>query len=89
MTFQDACKKLDIEDYADRIWRSNSYGELSHLSYYIQLAESDEDLSWFRPLFLECVSFVHRTWKRPESVYQHMDKMIPDLIKVVTQPQPV
>ena len=56
MTFNEALKKLNIEYYGERIWKSNSHGELFHLDQYIQLADYIlvEDTSWFREWF-ECV----------------------------------
>lgn len=35
MTFQEALKILDIEDYRERILNSNSNGKLFHLQQYI------------------------------------------------------
>ena len=55
MTFTEALKVLGIEDYAERIWKCNSHGELFHIEQYIQLVEEVlydvEDKSWFRPWF--------------------------------------
>ena len=39
MEFKEALEKLGIEDYADRIFKSNSHGELFHLQQYIKLAK--------------------------------------------------
>ena len=49
MNFNEALKILGIEDYAERIFNSNSQGELFHLQQYFQLAELlKQDASWFR-----------------------------------------
>ena len=39
MTFEEALKILDIEDYKKQIFESNSKGELFHLMDYVFLAE--------------------------------------------------
>lgn len=84
MTFNEALKRLNIEDFRSRIWNSNSHGELMHLLDYIQIASMGGDLSWFRPVFLFCVEFAEKTWKRPESCFQHM----PALISSALAPEP-
>jgi hypothetical protein len=77
MTFQEALKKLNIEDYADRIWNSNSHGELFFIQDYINMATSFKgDMAWFRPLFRICVYFAEQSWKRPESCFQHMPRLM-------------
>lgn len=78
MTISEALKKLNIEDYGERIFNSNSHGELFHLTDYILLAEGLEDTSWFRESFIAAVAFAEKHWKRPESVFQHIPKMIED-----------
>lgn len=72
MSFQDALKKLNIEDYGERIYNSNSRGELFHISDYIFFAQSFDDTSWFREWFVKVVEMAERDWKRPESVFQHI-----------------
>jgi hypothetical protein len=76
MTFQEALKILGIEDYAERIFKSNSRGELFHLYQYGVLAKAIQDnyesTDWFRPWFENVVDVLSREWKRPESVYQHI-----------------
>ena len=49
MNFTEALQKLGIEEYAERIFASNSHGELMHLEQYIDIAETfkDQDSSWF------------------------------------------
>lgn len=78
--FDDALKKLGIEDFRSQIWHSNSRGEMFHLGDYVVLASMP---CWnaenFRPLFLYIVDWTKEHWKRPESCYQHM----PTLIKYV------
>lgn len=76
MTFQDALKKLDIEDYGEQIFNSNSHGELFHLGQYIRIAEQikNED-GWFREWFIAIVELAK---SRPDSkaVFQHIEKML-------------
>jgi hypothetical protein len=76
MTYDEALKKLNIEDYAERIFNSNSHGELFHLGDYITIAEAldDEDASTFREWFAETVKFAEQNWQRPESIFQHIPK---------------
>ena len=73
--FKKALKRLNIEDYYSRIFNSSSHGELFHLGDYIMLAEMDE-ASWFREWFERVVSFAEKKWKRPESVFQHIPKIL-------------
>jgi hypothetical protein len=77
VTFQEALKKLNIEDYGERIFNSNSHGELFHLYDYIVIAEAiGDDASWFRPWFIEIVELVEKTWARPESIFQHIPRAL-------------
>jgi hypothetical protein len=78
MTFQGALKRLDIEDYAERIWNSNSRGELFFIQDYIDMASLQGSVSWFRPLFLVCVKFAENNWTRPESCFQHIPELMVD-----------
>ena len=77
MTFKEALKILDIEEYEERIFHSNSHGELFHLLDYIIMAkiyQKMEDKTWFRPWFIGLVKYAEEHWKRPESVFQHIIK---------------
>jgi len=81
MTFREVFDSLGIGDFPERIFNSNSHGELFHLHDYVQLlkwAEADGGklLPHFREMFLACVDFAEKNWSRPESVFQHMPKMI-------------
>jgi len=78
MNFKDALKKLGIEEYSERIFNSNSHGELFHLNDYILLAEKlDGDLLYkFPETFKGIVEFAEKEWKRPESVFQHILKIL-------------
>ncbi len=76
MNFQDALKKLGIEEYAERIFKSNSHGELFHLDQYIVLAKMGGDLSWFAPWFESLVQWAENNWERPESIFQHMGQIL-------------
>ena len=75
-------KKLNIEDYADKIFKSNSHGELSHLEDYIIIAEyfNEETVKQFRNWFVKVVEEAEQKWKRPESIYQHILKIIIDSV---------
>jgi hypothetical protein len=76
MTFDQALKKLNIEDYKERIFNSNSHGELFHIQDYIFMAENilPENEKYFRFYFEKIVKWAEETWNRPESIYQHMLK---------------
>ena len=85
MTFKQALKKLNIEDYGERIWHSNSHGELMHIWDYISMAQNIEgDAKWFRPLFEMCVKWTAENWSRPESCYQHMPRLMSDFAKALS-----
>ena len=76
MSFKEALKKLNIEDYGERIFNSNSHGELMHLMDYIMLAQAIPDPSWFREWFIKVVEMAEKEWSRPESVFQHTPKIL-------------
>lgn len=61
MTFKEALKKLNIEDYDERIWNSNSHGELFYIWDYILLAETVKDPSIFREQFEDIVKGAEKT----------------------------
>jgi hypothetical protein len=84
MNFKDAIKKLNIEDYGERIFNSNSRGELFHLKDYILIAETIEDTSWFREWFIAIVKEAEEKWERPESIFQHILKLLTEEIRVIT-----
>lgn len=67
---------MNIEDYGERIFNSNSHGELFHLMDYIMLAQSLPDTSWFREWFVSVVEQAEQKWERPESVFQHITKIL-------------
>ena len=75
MNFKTALKKLNIEDYGERIFNSNSHGELFHLMDYAVIAQIGE-LDWFRGWFEIVVEFAENNWERPESVFQHIPKFL-------------
>lgn len=81
MNFQEALKKLNIEDYGERIFNSSSTGELFFLSDYIFFAKTFDDTSWFREWFVAVVEMAERDWKRPESVFQHIVKIFMETVK--------
>lgn len=77
MTFDEALKILNIEDYKERIWNSNSHGELFHILDYMTIAEAIiDDPKWFREWFEHVVKAANDSWERPESVYQHIIKIL-------------
>ena len=79
VTFQDVLKSLGIEDYAKRIFNSNSNGELFHLQQYFYIDELLKgNSSWFREWFENVVKWAEKNWERPESVFQHISKILTD-----------
>lgn len=89
MDFNKAIKILGIEDYAERIFKSNSHGELFHLEQYAHLAkifqEEKEDFSWFRGWFEGVVKYAEENWERPESVFQHILKILHEHLNPLNQ----
>lgn len=71
---------LGIPEYEERIFNSNSRGELFYLLYYSYAAADVEagkvTQEEFKTAFKKAVAFAEENWERPESVFQHMDKMI-------------
>ncbi len=78
MTFKEALKHLNIEEYGERIFNSSSHGDLQHLSDYIMLAKAFDNPNWFREWFVAVVESAEREWQRPESVFQHIPKILED-----------
>ena len=76
MSFDDALKTLGIERYKKRIYKSNSHGELFHLYDYVMIANVVGDDPEFSGYFDELVGFAEENWERPESVFQHIPKMM-------------
>jgi len=83
MNFKEALKILGIEKYAERIYNSNSHGELFHLVDYITVAEAlqDGDCSWFPNWFDDIVKMAEENWERPESIFQHIIPIINECSK--------
>lgn len=78
MTFDEALKKLNIEDHREKIINSNSHGEIFYLQDYIIFAEIwDKSCikTPFRKFFLDAVEWANETWERPESIYQHIKRV--------------
>lgn len=76
MNFKEALIALDISDYEERIFNSNSKGELFHLAQYFDFVETFKDnKALFRIWFEENVKYAEENWQRPESIFQHMDKI--------------
>ena len=76
MTFIEALKILEIEEFKERIFNSNSHGELFHLEDYISIAETLGKTDWFSKWFKEIVSLAEQRWDRPESVFQHILELL-------------
>jgi hypothetical protein len=76
-TSKDALKRLGVNDFRERIFNSNSHGELSHLLDYAIMSSwmKDEELLKFRPWFLLVVKWAGETWEYPEYVFQHIKKI--------------
>ena len=83
MTFREALEKLGIQDFEERIFNSNSHGELFHLAQYGQLAEvlEEKDLELFRAWFLRLVASAEAKWNRPESIFQYVLVFFVDAVK--------
>lgn len=72
-TFDEALKALNIEEYSERIFNSNSRGELFHMLDYINLANAFEGHEeTFKPWFEQVVETAEKHWDRPESIFQHI-----------------
>jgi len=85
ISFGDSLKFLNIYDYRDRIFESNSKGHLFHLSNYSMMAsifkhsyKGDLEVfkDKFRKEFIRVVDYTEKNWERPESVFQHIHKLI-------------
>lgn len=77
----DALTILGIEDYGERIFNSHSGGEIYHIQQYLDLAEAFKDNpKCFRTWFEEVVKYAELNWKRPESVFQHISKILVEQI---------
>jgi len=86
MTFNQALKKLDIEDYGHAIWHRNSHGELFHIADYIWLAEACGEPDWFREWFEDNVEMAKKHWERPESIYQHIREILVEEVNKMKPP---
>jgi hypothetical protein len=87
MPFLEALQKLDIEDYGDRIFSSNSHGELFHIMDYIYIAENNEDPSWFKAWFESMIKMAEENWNRPESVFQHIPSLLQQSVDLANERQ--
>jgi hypothetical protein len=87
MNFDEALKKLGIEEYKERIFNSNSNGELFHCYDYIMLAEVIEDSIGFAEWFRAIVKIAEEKWSRPESVFQHIPEILENNIKELRNEQ--
>jgi len=80
-TFKEALQKLGIEEYSERIYNSNSNGELFHLSDYVLLAKYVSDDKQFAEWFKKIVKIAEQEWQRPESIFQHILEIFEQCIK--------
>lgn len=80
MTFKEALQRLNIEDYGERIFHSNSHGELFHLYDYVVFAEAEGDVNWFRRWFEDIVEMAEQNWQRPQSVFQHIPRLLEETL---------
>ncbi len=86
MNFKEALKILDIEEYGERIFGSNSHGELFHCMDYILLADMfKDDAEWFKGWFKTVIEWAEKNWKRPESVFQHIPKILEEYVPRTTK----
>lgn len=85
MNFLEALKILGIEKYGERIARSNSHGELFHISQYFTLAKIFGGAEWFPQWFDEIVREAEDTWERPESVFQHVHQILTSQLEEVRE----
>ena len=78
MIFKEALVKLGIEKYAERIYHSNSHGELFHLADYITMAEllPEGAIKKFPDWFELVVKYAEKNWDRPDSVFQHIQRIM-------------
>ena len=78
LSFIESLKKLGIEDFEERIFYSNSKGELFHCYDYIDIAKNinEQKKGAFRQWFLAVIEFAEKNWERPESVFQHISRFL-------------
>ena len=76
MSFIESLQILGIEKYAERIFHSNSNGELFHLEQYIALAEDIGKLDCFATWFEHLVSLAEERLEYPEYIFQHIYEIL-------------
>jgi len=81
--FNEALQVLGIEKYAERIWHSNSHGELFHLEQYVDMANAIGETDWFAEWVDHIVKWAEKEWDRPESVFQHLFRILSMQLKEV------
>jgi len=85
ITFREALQKLGIPEYEERIFNSNSHGELFHLLQYFDMARMYDGSTWFKPLFESIVKYAEENWERPDSVFQHIAEIMDGLHKEIKE----
>jgi hypothetical protein len=78
LTFEEVLQILGISEYETAIMNSNSHGELFFIEQYYRLASIIGKTLWFSRWFKMKVRHAKLHWKRPESVYQHLIKLLAD-----------
>lgn len=75
---KSAVERLKLSEYWERIFNSSSRGELWFLEKYIRLnaAVKDDDIDEIKGFFDVAIKEIEETWERPESMWQHPEKMI-------------
>lgn len=79
MNFKEALKVLNIEDFGERIFNSNSRGELFHLGDYVTAAQILQEVNVvdnFREEFLKVIKYAEKNLDRPETIFQHAPRII-------------
>lgn len=83
MNFKKALEILEIEEYGEIIFKSNSNGELFHLQQYIYLAEMLKEMEKgiFKRWFENIVKYAYENWERPITVFQHIKEILMEDLK--------
>jgi len=70
MTFKQALRELDIEDYSERIKASNRTKD------YVTIAENLRYPEWFRKWFEATVKLAEEKWDHPDDVFQNILRLL-------------
>jgi hypothetical protein len=83
MTLIEALEILGISEFAERIFKSNSHGELFHLEQYFMLAETIGTTDWFPIWFKDVVVLAVKEWARSESIFQHIGEILIEQYNII------